>query len=336
MLGALPSFISLSWGENYQNKGVFTLLANDTKENIELLKEGYYLYKAGKKTAMVIKYLKFDRDKQEIEVHGYTTLEIIDRRGLLGAKFIRNAEQDMKEALLDNLRGLQRISVSENKGFEETYNGQFSNHSFLEIFPVICSQTELGITMLFDHRNKQHIFEVYKGVDRTWGQRINTPVLFSDDWGNLQNTVIIDDNSLFKNVAYVFGAGEGAEREMVEVGTAQGDDRYELFVDARDLQPEEEQTIEEYRQILTTRGIAKLNEHIRRLNFSAEVDAADFGVKYDLGDKITAKNNKYGITLDTRIMQYNQIIENNMSRVQLTLGEPEITAIGELKIWANR
>lgn len=69
--GVLPTYISLVWGEDYQKRGTFTLFVSDTKENIQMLQEDYFLYMADKVTAMVIKYRKFDSEKQLIELHGY-------------------------------------------------------------------------------------------------------------------------------------------------------------------------------------------------------------------------------------------------------------------------
>ena len=329
------SYISFDWCEEYQGRGLFTLYVGDSPENIEKIQEEYFLYMTDKKVAMVIKYKKLIRENQKIEMHGYTTLELIDQRGLLGIKRFGNVEAGMREALIESLRGLPRIGVAPLNGYPEAFSSQYSNRLLLDIFPELCAQTELGIRMLFDYKNGQHLFDVYRGVDRTFGQHENIPVIFSDDWGTLTNAVVVDDKSNFKNVAYVFGMGEGEERIMVEVGTAQGIDRYELFVDARDLQIEEDQSMEDYEDILRARGIAKLNEHNRRTSFTSEVNPVDFGVKYNLGDKVTCKSNRYGITLNARIMQYRQLYENNMIKVFLTLGEPEITLKEELKLWLS-
>ena len=340
-INVLQSYQSFAWEEAYQNRGLFTLIVSDTTENIKFLQEEYFLYMNGKKTAMVIKYRKFDSEKQLIELHGYTTIELIDQRGLLGIKRLTNAERGMREILSDNLRGLPRIDAGENKGYTETFTAQYSNKLILDIFPEVCAGTELGIRMLFDYKNKRHVFDVYKGIDRTFGQSENPTALFNEDFGTLTSTIIVDDASTFKNFAYVFGAGEGVDRIMTEVGTAVGRDRYELFVDARDLQPEPEdpesgmtpQEYQEYIEILKARGVAKLNEHNKRTSFTAEVDGRDFGIKYNLGDKVTCRSKRYGVTLNTRIMQYREVIENNTNKIYLTLGDPEITMIGELKLW---
>lgn len=334
-MGLVSTYRSLVWEEAYQNRGVFTLVVNDTQENINLLLIDRIIYMTDKKTAMVIKYRKFISENQTIEIRGFTTLDFIDQRGLLGTTLINNAEQGMRQTLSNNLRGFPSITQSETKGYTETIGAQYSNTLLLPMFSEISVQAELGIRMLFDHENKRHVFDVYKGIDRTFEQSTNPPVMFSEQWGNLAGTIIVDDRSLFKNVAYVFGAGEGEDREMVEVGTAQGKDRYELFVDARDLQHTAGQTITQYRDILYARGITTLNGYIQRASFQAEVDSLDFGVKYDLGDRITCKSQRYGIQLNTRILQFKQQIENNISKTYLTLGQPEITALGELKLWLS-
>lgn len=334
-IGSIQTYVTLNWTEEYQNRGVFTLIVYDTQYNIDLLQEEYFLYMTDKKTAMVIKYRNFDSEKQIITINGYTTLELLDQRFLLGYKTIVNAEQGMREMVSANLRGFPNLTQTDSNNYADIFNAQYSNALFIEqeILPEICAATDLGIRMFFDHDNKKHVFDVYKGIDHTFEQTENPSILFGDDFGNLASTIIVSDNSVFKNVAYVFGAGEGEERIMVEVGTATGRDRYELPVDARDLQQQKNQTLAEYKEVLKARGIAKLNERNKRVSFQAEVDGKDFGNKYDLGDLVTCKSSRYGIQFNTRIMQFSHKIENNIPKIILTLGQPEITIIGEMKLW---
>jgi len=341
LLGSLSTYIYLSWTEEYRGRGVFTLIARDTAANVAMLQEEYFIYMSGKQTAMVIKSRKYESSNSAITVDGYTTLELMDQRHLLGTYIFSNAETGMKQILSNNLRGLPDVDIKANQGYTETVDTQYTNKAMLDIFPEVCAATDLGIRMLFDYENKQHVFDVYKGADRTFGQSANVPVQFSDEWGSLADVAITVDKSVFKNVAYVYGEGEGSARLYEIVGTAMGRDRYELPVDARDLQwdddPESDdyQTETQYRTTLQARGITKLNDHIKTTNFQAEVSSTDFGVKYNLGDKVTCRSQRYGMQMDARITMYKQEIENNVSTISLTLGDPTITAIGELKLWLS-
>lgn len=71
----------------------------------------------------------------------------------------------------------------------------------------------------------------------------NSPVVFDTNLGNLENIVYELDATKSKTVALVAGEGEGDDRIVIETGDDQlsGLERVELYVDARDLQMEEQE-----------------------------------------------------------------------------------------------
>ena len=75
------------------------------------------------------------------------------------------------------------------------------------------------------------------------------------------------------------GAGEGESRATVTVGltNATGADRRELYVDARDVQPDEEKgetsRSEAYLERLMARGTTKLLEQLRTGSIELTIDA---------------------------------------------------------------
>ena len=339
--GSIETYKHLEWQESYYNRGVFTLMVDDVPQNVKILKEDYFLYMPDKKTAMLIETIKYDSKDNLIIVNGHSTLTILNQRHLYGTYNFVNAEAGIREIFAKNIRGYPNMIQTPSKGYTEGVDTQYSDKILLDIFPKVCSETGLGINMIFDYENKRHIFDVYKGVDRTAEQTNNSPQQFSDDWFTLTDVVITEDKSNFKNVAYVSGVGDGPDRIRTVVGTAQGRDRYELPVDARHLQwdsdptSENYQTYDQYVKTLGAWGLAKLNEHNKIQNFQAEVDSRDFGNKYYLGDVVTCNSGRYGVQMDARIISFKHQIENNESKIFLTLGEPTITAIGELKLWLS-
>lgn len=86
-------------------------------------------------------------------------------------------------------------------------------------------------------------------------------------------------DSDYANVAVVQGAGEGENRATVTVGLtdATGADRRELYVDARDIQPDEEKgetnKSEAYLERLMARGTNKLLEQLRTGSIELTIDA---------------------------------------------------------------
>lgn len=333
--GLILNYTSLSWEEDYYNRGRLMLICVDSPENIALLQQGWYIARKDKKTAMVIRYVKYDSSANEIIIYGYTTNDLIRQRIIERTKKITNVETGIYSAVNENRRGLPIITASP-RGYLENFQTQFTGTNLLEACTTLGKESSLGFYTEFDYRNKKQIFTVYKGKNLTYGNTEgNPPKTFSTEFKNLVNAIIIDDMSIFCNVVYVAGAGEGEDRAWIIFGNDIGLNRFELFVDARDLQPEEGQTPAVYEQVLISRGIQKLNEYIRVKTFIGEVDPQGFGSDFYLGDIITCKSDKYGMRLNTRILHYAEVRENGMTKLKLTLGEPEIDFIKVVKTWRN-
>ena len=83
---------------------------------------------------------------------------------------------------------------------------------------------------------------------------------------NIRNVVYNRNSSSYKNFAYVAGAGEGSDRIIITVDARlPGEERKEIWVDARDLQQKDEDgneiPLETYKQQLDQRGREKLAEY---------------------------------------------------------------------------
>lgn len=80
--------------------------------------------------------------------------------------------------------------------------------------------------------------EVWQGLDRRSSQTENPLAIFGGDEENVR----LGDYTLStrdeKNVAWVAGEGEGAERVIVEVDRSNGAPRKELWVNAADIRKE--------------------------------------------------------------------------------------------------
>jgi hypothetical protein len=91
------------------------------------------------------------------------------------------------------------------------------------------------------------IFEQYVPVDHRVGNTSgNDPVIFDTELNNVENIVYEIDATKAKTMAVVAGQDSGDDRKVVEVGDLDsiGIDRNELYVDARDLQKQEDNSFE--------------------------------------------------------------------------------------------
>lgn len=154
----------------------------------------------------------------------------------------------------------------------------------------------------------------YRGADRT------KTVLFDDVLCTMDSCDYTRDISAYCTVAIVAGEGEGAARKYTGIdisGTASGKyarfERKELFVDARDLQSESEDTggnkttlsDADYIKVLQTRGLEKLREKEIQTKIELSVNEAylKYGEDYELGDVVSFANHRQiGIAGTARVV----------------------------------
>lgn len=120
--------------------------------------------------------------------------------------------------------------------------------------------------------------------------------------------------------------------------------RRELFIDARDLQSQQQDGAamnpEQYAGVLTTRGLEKLAENQLVRSFSAQVRTQDatyqYGRDFFLGDKITVTDERLGITVDARVMAAQYAVDSTGESLTLTLGYSQPTMYDTLARKADK
>lgn len=145
---------------------------------------------------------------------------------------------------------------------------------------------------------------------------------YSPQWGNLLNAGWSFADTDYANVALVQGAGEGDERATVWVGdvNATGADRRELYIDARDVQPEdgETSTSQSYLEKLADRGGEKLLAQLRTGSIEFDVDDDTLQV----GDVLSASLPQLGYTAMVRVADIITQSEDSGTTRTIRLGTP--------------
>ena len=128
---------------------------------------------------------------------------------------------------------------------------------------------------------------------------------------------------------------------MTAINEKDGLDRYELFVDARDLSDtetvdgvEKEIPWSRYEMLLIQRGSEKLSEYQLSNVFESKVNLTGnfvYKVDFDLGDIVTCHDHLWGITLDTRITEIEEVYEGNKTEINVTFGNNVPTLIDKIK-----
>lgn len=240
-IGVLQHDDAVQWLENYQSPGEVKIEAQATPDNYAMLVEGNRIFNTDTNTVARICYVAVVQDETEdlITARADITSELLSDRVVMATENVTNVEDAMYSIYSKNRRGLP-IDVGNSEGFTEREDAELTWGSVLDAEKKLAEVSGLGFTVLFDPETGAELFKVYKGVDRSNEQSPGYVGYFGTDVGNIQNISVTSGTTDYKNVAVVAGAGEGAAREVriVSLGSVSGENRRELYVDARDLQKE--------------------------------------------------------------------------------------------------
>lgn len=284
--------------------------------------------------------LRPDRPKETVKVEGIDIESgnlIITGRFLIciiedaGIRNIYNFDCPIEEAMrtlvkeqYGRVARALPVKLAAAGGFTPTIQCQVSLKNLFTVLAAMAKAGGLGFRVYADPAVQALFFEVYEGVDRTEGQEENARVTFSNAYFNIDDPKYQENEANYKNYAIVCGAGEGLDRTIVEVDRTSGEDRRELLVDARDLS-QGEQTEDEYKAILTQRGHDKLDEHNRIQSFEAGIKSSSqfrYTEDWNLGDIVTGRQTEWGVSMDQRVTEVEEIYENDTMTVVPTLGTP--------------
>ena len=272
-LGRVEVWVSLYWDEPYNTEGSMTLEVRPTEENLSLLREGRWLRRSDSDVPMRICHRSNENTDSNLVVTGFPGTWIFTKRACTSTVKSENAEAAMRR-LVSAMQPWPKLELGELVGFDTTYTAQTSGGSVLNYLTTIGAACDLGFRIVLSGKNadKKLRFEVYRPTADPNNR-------FSTKWGSLTGASWAFGDNDYCNVAVVQGAGEGANRATVTVGLtdAAGADRRELYVDARDVQPDEEKgetnTSPDYLQRLMDRGTNKLLEQLRTGSIEVSLDA---------------------------------------------------------------
>lgn len=156
------------------------------------------------------------------------------------------------------------------------------------------------------------------GEDRTRHRANNavSSVMFSQSLSNIANTDYIVDRSKLRNTVYIAGEGEGTDRKWYNIdvnsdvtfGERKGWSRRELWVDARDVQSEQDNvtlTDAEYEELMKQRADEKAKDNDLSEEYTATVTDITkqytYKKDYNIGDFVTIADEELGMEFDAQI-----------------------------------
>lgn len=243
-IGLVDTYKSCIWANRYKELGDCELYIEATEGMLDILKDDYYLLRPDDDMVCQIKHIELDTDAENgnyLIVIGYDVKRFLDQRIIWGTAnctgkveaFIRSMvtkaliSADVPGRKLVKPDGGDLLQLGSTAGFQEAATEQMSYRNLGDKVRDYCTRYGWGYRVVKDGTCFK--FELYKGVDRS------ATVIFADDYENLDTTTYTKDNTNLGNVALVAGEGEGSERAREVSGYAESTDRYEIYVDAKDL-----------------------------------------------------------------------------------------------------
>lgn len=327
-IGLMENQQSMVWRRKFYEPGEVRLFCPLTADNLKLTRKGNLVWKRGANEAAVIedRTIMDTPEESHIEVEGRFISSYMDRRLIRPTvSFNGYVEVAMRQLLSGIEYSIPRVVLGTLNGFTETVTFQATYKNLMEYETKLAKCSDIGYRFRPDFNEKKIFFETYKGTNRTMSQGVNNRVIFSEMYDNLNEMTYRENDKLLKNAVYVGGDGQGANRVFVNFGNATGLARRELFVDARDIRQEEGMTLAQYKEKLMQRGREKLTSYQESTTITCVTDAnANFvyGVNYDLGDIVTVKKKGWGITVDLRITEIEEVYEKGKMEIYPVFGDP--------------
>lgn len=325
------TFSSLIWDVRYYECGQFEVYIAATERNVDLFRKGKIIGRSDDKEYFgIIEKVHLDTDTENgdyLTVSGRFLMSIFSRRIIYPtlsftlqtaySEILRTAVKNNCIAPADEIRiipGLQLGTVS-GDCWEQTASLQISYKNLMDWVYTICKVTGGTANLRLQETAADSglytlQFELTEGVDRSTQQTENAHVIFSDGYNNLLSYSHETDDTSFSNVAYVFGEGEGSARNhAMHPGSAAyqatGLERYEIYVDARDItrtitnENGETEIIgyTPYLRLLMARGAEKKQPVVVAEEFEIVADNGQFQyVKdYFVGDYVTVQHGRFGM-----------------------------------------
>lgn len=346
-IGSIPLFRTLIWVRRYEKLGCFELYTS--KDYFDLLNTGKYLYRNDAEELGVIDEVNYAQDEnggREAYAKGNFAEKLLTDRVIETMVTLSgNIETAMRSLVTrtaispsDSDRTIKHLRLGKISGITGTVSMQTTGDNLSEKLYEMGNAQEISHRIRYDFQTNDLAFEVWQGKDRRDSQTVNSWAIFSNSFYNIRNVVYNRNSSSYKNFAYVAGAGEGSDRIIVTVDLRQpGEERKEIWVDARDLQRQDESgnaiSLSVYKEQLVQRGIEKLTEYRKVETVNSGVDSnANLVYKkdFDLGDYSTYINTEINIATDKRITEVMETYEGGATELTVTFGTDEISTVQQL------
>lgn len=321
-IGILEKQFSYRKVRRYNKCGEFEIHTSFDTSLLEQLKLGNIIYKRGDLEAGYIDYRNISLNEQGQEtliIKGKLLSGYLGKRIINGIININDTIEDGVRSLVESQaitpidldRKIPYLALGALKGYTEPLELQSVYKNLLMEIEDVTMAYELGFRTLLDIENKQLIFDLYKGVDKS------SEVVFARAFENVLSQEYTDSDTSYKNVAVVQGLDE-----VIVVGGGVELDRQEIYVDAQKTKKDDLTPIE-YTAVLQELGEVELSKAVKINTFDSKINLKSnytYKVDFDLGDIVTVRNTDWGVMVNTRITEIEEVYEASGFELYVTFG----------------
>ena len=314
-----------------------------------MLVKNNIIMKRGDDEAAQIRYVSITKNSQgleEIEVQGKFLITWIGKRIIKKQIITNDTTQNILYRIVrenvtnpaDTARKIPDVSIATDD--EDTGKRRDRLHFGAVHKRTACGRNggkggEAGNTNADGRANRRARLSRLRRARPYGGQyRGNAPCIFSQEFDNIVEQEYTNSVENLKTTAFVGGEEkEGVASKVAEVGgSAAGLAREEVFINATDIVQEYEDddgeqvtlTDAEYLALLSARGAEELEQYAETLSFGSKINTFAnliYRTDYDLGDRVTCVNKRWGIRIDVRITEIAETYQNNVEEIDITFGE---------------
>ena len=338
-LGIIDNYTSLIWTRKYFEPGNFELHCPMTENNLALISAGNLVLKRDCVEGGVIEDIQYTASSSSVEavIKGRFLSSYFDRRVVRGNQFYSGNVETAMFQFYGKCTAIPLIELGSTHGWGETTTFTANYMLLSKIESNLSKQYNIGYRVRPDTVNKKLIFELYKGIDRTVGQTVNSRVIFSEDYDNLNSTTYQYNDQTEKTLViahaqYTTTTSEGGnttEDIYVELGGGSGLNLRETYIEGQ-VQATQDMTKEQFTEALKMSAKNSLNSNSKTESFDCTIGTnVNFIYKkdYDLGDVVTVQKKDWSIARDLRITELQEVYEHEYMTVTPTLGNPLPTSI---------
>ncbi len=315
-LGVLDNYKSLIWTTRYYDHGDFEIILPLDPQTLLLTNVTYYVMRDDDENVGIIEKAEaqYTETAEPVwKISGRFLTQILARRIIAEQTQLKGTLSNSINTLINNAIISPTIAARQISNFTlgsytiaTDFEAQFTGKNLYTVIHDICQQYGVGFKVTLND-NKQFVFSLYEGVDRSYNQDVNPYVVFSNAYDNiLSATLDINFQNIINNVLAA-GEGEGDARKTIWVAADNaptGLGRYEFYDDARNISSNDgEITEQDYYNQLAESGRENLT--VRDINFAADVNFESIVYKKDvnIGDICSIEDTRLGVAFAARIIE---------------------------------